>query len=492
MEKAKNRSKEVLIIGFIFLLSIIFAMQSNLNIWSHSGETRTDSSVFKTIAFLMTKGYMPYLDTFDHKGPLMYIYNWMGLQISYWRGIWIIEVLNLFCTFVIIYKIARLYCGKLSSCIVLLITTSTLFEYFEGGNVAEEYALPFISISLFIFIDYFINSKLTTLRLMICGLSLGAVCMLRANMISVWIVFCVAVLVKNIKEKTYKQLINYIGFFLVGLSSVVVPILIWLFAKGALADFINDYLVFNRLYSSSATERAALINKYSSFSFFLNNTLLLLSIVVLMYFAKTKECFFNVVYFTCIFVTLLLICISGQKYLHYGIVLVPLFPYPLALLGSLCENSMRENSPALLLALGYLLVIVALPKWISAVDYTAVCYDTRNENKMSQTVSDVVDVVINNTTEDDKITVWGNWNIIYALSRRVPASKYSYQYPICEIEPNILNEYYDDIEHEQPKLIIAQGGRSLEYMAEIIRKYNYVLIYGEEIDQSVRIYKKTE
>lgn len=87
----------------LFMITFVFLMQSPLNILLPNGNSATDSSVFKTIALCMEKGLMPYRDVFDHKGPLIYIYNWLGMKIAYWRGIWAIEFISLFVCFVYIY-----------------------------------------------------------------------------------------------------------------------------------------------------------------------------------------------------------------------------------------------------------------------------------------------------------------------------------------------------------------------------------------------------
>ena len=79
MEKTKKKrslisSNQENIIAF--LVSTVIAFFFLLKSWQHpwlNMETGTDSSVFKTIAMMMEKGYMPYRDSFDHKGPLLYI-----------------------------------------------------------------------------------------------------------------------------------------------------------------------------------------------------------------------------------------------------------------------------------------------------------------------------------------------------------------------------------------------------------------------------------
>ena len=60
------------IVLFILLVTFLFLQNSPLSIW-RGGETGTDSSVFRTVALMMRRGGMPYRDTFDHKGPLLFI-----------------------------------------------------------------------------------------------------------------------------------------------------------------------------------------------------------------------------------------------------------------------------------------------------------------------------------------------------------------------------------------------------------------------------------
>ena len=63
--------------GTLFLgLSFVFLFNSPLHPWIR-GESTTDSSVFRTVAMMMRYGYMPYRDSFDHKGPLLYIIEFL-------------------------------------------------------------------------------------------------------------------------------------------------------------------------------------------------------------------------------------------------------------------------------------------------------------------------------------------------------------------------------------------------------------------------------
>lgn len=200
--KWKKYNIEVIIVWlFLFSAAFLFLTQSPLHFWI-GGDTDTDSSVFKTVALMMSKGYMPYRDSFDHKGPLLFLINFFGMKISSYRGTWVFEFAAVFVTFAALYKIARLFCGRVFSCISVLASTHLLFNYYVGGNLVEEYAMPFLAVSLYIYLDYFINQNITRCRLVICGLGLGAICMLRPNMLSVWFVFSMAVLIDCIRKKT--------------------------------------------------------------------------------------------------------------------------------------------------------------------------------------------------------------------------------------------------------------------------------------------------
>ena len=110
--------------------------RSTLHFWI-GGDVEIDSAVFKTIAFMMDKGYMTYRDSFDHKGPLLYLINYFGLRISKYSGVWVIEFFAIFVTFYLIYKIGRLCCSKFYAVMILLMVTVPLFDYFHGGTVHE-------------------------------------------------------------------------------------------------------------------------------------------------------------------------------------------------------------------------------------------------------------------------------------------------------------------------------------------------------------------
>ena len=459
----KNK-KNILIIIFIFFLSFVLVMQSPLNIFSDYPVSGTDSSVFRTVAYYMNEGLMPYKDIFDHKGPIIYIINYFGMLISYNHGVWLLELIFMFITLTFMYKIARLRCNKFCSVLILLLISACFFQYFEQGNLTEEYALPFISISLYLFLDYFKNNNLNKFRLVLCGICFALVCLLRVNMVSIWIVFCLMVMVKKIQEKKLKELVNYLFYFMIGFAIVLAPIFIWLAINGAFLDFVNDYIIFNIKYSTDPV-RATLFNKWSSLSFFVNTPLFIMTICLCVLSCYKKLNLLSVGYLLCLVLTCILIAISGQTYPHYGMILVPLMIFPFSLFFDDSKN---------LLILILFLTLVSIPNWINgANNVVSYCNDKLlNANKEEQITEYLIaNDVMANSNKNDKITVFGNMNIIYLLSQRLSSSRYTYQIPVINVDNNIRLEYFNDLEKNKPKIIVkAAEDDALE---KFIVKNNY-------------------
>ena len=378
MEKYRDKIVDIVVIPFILLLAFIFMFESPLNMFESSGTCSTDSSVFKTVGFYMQNGYMPYRDIFDHKGPLIYIYNYLGNMISYWRGIWLIELISLSVTFYFMFQIAHIFCGRILSFFIVLGGASSLFPYFRYGNYTEEYALPFIAIALYIFIDYFAIGKTNKIRLIFCGLSFGAVCMLRINMISTWIIFCIAILLECIKEKKYKQLLYFIEYFMAGVLLIVIPIFLWLMGNHAFGDFINDYIVFNLKYTS-----VDWYEKFFSFMNFFNNKWVLstMAITILLLYKKRNILFTTYLFYYLL--TLIMISISGREYSHYGMILVPMFIFPIA---SLVSLFWKQGSDKAIIAIGlYILSVNIMPVWLEKTENVVNLYKNRTEEQSDVT-----------------------------------------------------------------------------------------------------------
>lgn len=478
IEKLKEFTKEFGMILLVACAAFTFSLQAYTNIF-HIGSADVDSSVFRYVARVILNGGMPYRDTFDHKGPLIYLLNVIGIKIAYWRGIWVIEFITLFVTFYMMYRVARLFMGRLLSFAILLITTSPLFDHFEGGNFTEEYAMPFIAVSIYIFIDYFYNQKISKLRLIICGLCCGAIFMLRPNMCAVWLVMCLAVLMQCIHNRHYQDLGNFIILFAIGLLVIILPILIWLAVNGAFTDFLKDYLYFNKEYSAQTDFSA----KFNSFFTFMNRSLMLYALIGLSYIAKKKRSFLDIVYIIYLFVGLIFICISGQTFMHYGMVCIPALVYPVVRISQ--ELYVQGNKVVSEFFILFLTVNLAAPVWINAVISGESQYKSREENFISENEKETVNLISSCSAPNDTILVLGNWDTIYNQSHRFAPTKYSYQNMWAD--QGMTKEFYDEISANLPKVIVVTKDGTNELDQTFYDNNGYVFL-GQTSDQSVKVY----
>lgn len=484
MQQINENKKALENIGIMLiciLSSFMFSIKSPLHIWS-GYDCATDSSVFKTVALMMRKGYMPYRDSFDHKGPVIYIINYLGDCISREWGVWAIEFVFLAFFFFILYKTARLYCSIVPSFIVVFMSISLLFDYFEGGNLTEEYAMLFIAIAQYIFIDYFQNGRINRMRLIICGSSFAATLLLRPNMIAIWIVMCVAVLIKNIREKDTKKIQTFITYFFAGILIIILPIVIWLVTNDALVSFWQDYIAFNSRYTSGAGEQYALGNKWRCFFYYINTDIYIMALVAQIYKSWKEKNIYNYSYLLYMILTLVFVSISGRQYGHYAMTLVPVVVYPLSRIWGIIESIVNDNIREVLLVIAgiYIVSIYIAPKWIDLIQSIPTVYCTRNDESISQTVCGVLDDI--GVDENNTISVYGNWDYIYVVSRRPHATRYSYQYPIGDVMPEILKQYFDELAEEAPKAIVVSDGYYDMEIKEFLANNGYDFVWGENAD----------
>ena len=478
LKESNNNILNIITISSFVLIAFIFLLESPVHIWNGS-DTYTDSSVFNTIALMMSKGYTPYIHSFDHKGPFIYLINYIGLLINGYRGTFVIELISLSITMIYLFKIARLKCNKLVSFILVILGITLLSNYFEGGNLTEEYALPFISISLYIFLDYILNKIVNKKRLIICGLSCSLVFLLRPNMISTWIVFPIYILIKTIINKDYKNLKQFIIYFLLGFAVGVIPFIIWLLSNHALSAFINEYFLFNKMYTSGSMIEKA-VDIYKLVLTFIINPIILVAFIISIYFIKDdKE---NLVYFIYMLISIIMISMSGKEYLHYMMIFIPCIIYPFAYLLK-CLKEIDKNHMVAFLFITYLLINVIFPYWIPVFKELPGKYAHRNDYRISKRVTNITNYIKSNTSLNDKISVYGNSNIFYIVANRMHATKYSYQDPIGYVSKDIMDDYYKELEEELPKIIIVQNDD--ERMQHFLTKNNYSFVLSEPLNDRV-------
>ncbi len=305
---------------FLFLISFLFiliASYSTSILYKYS--PGYDSSMYITIGKYWNQGVIPYIGLFDHKGPLIFFINMIGYRLSNNSlGIMFLQVLSLFFTLIIFYKISRLY--DKNNIILILITLLVLGIYYSEGNLTEEWCLPFISLCFYLNLLYLKNNNLKHKYLfsLIYGISLS-ICFLTKLSNGISIVIGIAfIYFLLLKRKEYKNLIFNILFFILGFLILFIPFFIYFVLNKAGYNFLDATLLFNIKYF--------LHHNSSNFSYYGNYLLFSIPTIslIILSIIKIRSNIKYVYYLVMSIIVLLFLLLSGN-YLHYGIILLPIY-----------------------------------------------------------------------------------------------------------------------------------------------------------------------
>lgn len=103
-----------------------------------------DSGVFLYMGWRILHGEIPYLHVWDHKPPVIFYLNALGLALaggSDW-GVWLIELAALALAAVLGYRLVRRAFGVEAAVVSLALWLASLILVIQGGNRTTEFALP--------------------------------------------------------------------------------------------------------------------------------------------------------------------------------------------------------------------------------------------------------------------------------------------------------------------------------------------------------------
>lgn len=461
--------RKTAVILFLFFCAFVISMRSPQDIFTSAEEPNMDSSVFQYVAWMMKNGAVPYRDTFDHKGLLLYVINLAGMMISAEHGIWIVELAVLFISLYGMYRIACMDVGWKESVLVTVVVFSLMAVFFEGGNFAEEYALPFEIWSLYIYLKYFRTDSIASAHVVLCGFLLSCVFFIRANMISVWAVCSIMVVLRCLYRKEYRELGRFTILFFAGFLLLAVPILVYLVTNHALRHFVQAYILFNGQYVSSFQATAA--NKVSACLYYAGQPVVLLSLIAQgLVCVKSKTRFLDCGYLVYMLVTIGFTGMSGMTFGHYGMMLLPMLGYPLAQLLKMAEGKQRVRR-YLVSGLCVLMII----GWSSLGKRMVEEFARSSRQEKTGYYWNMIQYIQTYTAPTDRITVYGNHDSIYLYSQRYSASRYSYQSPIRQVDEKIADAYFDEISRQIPRMVIMDEHELDERMSRYLEEHGFVL-----------------
>ena len=288
-----------------------------------------DSAQFQTVGREWALGKIPYRDTFDHKGPIIFFINMIGYYLTgSATGIVGIQILCLFFSLLYIFRMSQIACGrKIYGFFACLVFVAFLTQIYGEGNKTEEYCLPFICASTFFQYRYLQKEtdkakEHNLLWAVLYGLTFGVCFLTRVtNAVSICsgvLVICVILLVK----KKYKNLLLNALSFIAGFLLITIPFLIYFQYYGVLEEFFYATLLYNIEYEKkmSAWVSNAQVTEWIQYGKLYFTSYTIFFTAIFSFTRKNKNlgiyCILCGVLETCLYM-------SGALYTQYAIVTLP-------------------------------------------------------------------------------------------------------------------------------------------------------------------------
>ena len=474
-------------ISFIILLQNPFAPFANKTAYG-------DQGVFTYCAKEMINGKLIYKDIFDHKGPVLYLIYIAGLVLLNGNvtGIWLVELISLTTAAFYMFKTSELFVSK-HVAMFSVVYTLLLSTALESGIHPQFFSLPFISITLFLFVRAFSENRfLKTHEIVLISVLFTLTFLMQPNLVTLWCGFGVIILTKYIIVNNYRRLCLNLLVVISAVTVTLTPFLIYAFNKQLLPDCVSCFWNFNRAYS-----HLSYINVLKGVYYALVNIDKGHAVIPIMLYAGYVTSFNRKIenknvhagILLSLFLTLFIGCgLSGHPFEHYAIIALPLICIVVAFCLDYLHNKLNLTN-------WMLVFVVATFSWqLVLLQIKYVKYAFKPDNQLSK----IIVFIKNNTNKNDNIAVIGNDSQLYYLSDRKSCSKYHYTWPIFGAEGfdidlkrfdvDIICEYQIDIRRNMPKLIVLKTSEYLQtpnFISKILAE-NYKQLSYE--DTAVNFY----
>ncbi|WP_249208097.1 ArnT family glycosyltransferase [Levilactobacillus brevis] len=237
-----------------------------------------DNNCFFTVGKALMHGILPYKDVFEQKGPYVYLIHGIAYLINHYSlvGIFPFEVISLFFTICIVYKISLLYTGREYAYVVAIL--SPIFQlfhpYYDYGDTVESLLFPAMLSLIYVLLQGEKNNfNISRISWGLQGFLVGLTFLMKYTLLGSWIIFYISVFTYYFVHKLWRKIGKLIQWSLIGFLLAVLPWLIFFVLTKSLPAFIHVYFYENmHVYMlSNNSFFAKFIESLTIYSSFLRN-----------------------------------------------------------------------------------------------------------------------------------------------------------------------------------------------------------------------------
>lgn len=471
--------RELIAVSAVFVVLMLFCSgyTSPLCPFFYGG----DSAIFRLIGKGMIHGMLPYVDLFDHKGPVLFFIEAVG---ALWDGrmIWLIQCLFGIITIFLIYALWKDLQGNTpfpmrNFLLPLVLGGSVFFFTMERGNLSEELSIPFIAVSLLLFVRYAVEVDERPchpcLYAYIHGLCFSALCLIRINnAVSVVMGVLVVVVFLLVRGEFTNALLNVLFGFL-GILTVAIPVSLYFYIYGALYDMLYATFLYNLVYSGNIGHVSVFSEPLTYIALYLPmlcSAVLLAVSMLRRGRERSKPALFEWILLALIVGNLLCLCVANA-FPHYFTIYVPVFMLVLCACGGLLKNRYLAALCVICLAVNLYYDVFYLDWTVRAnllSDETTVQHETIYGN-MSRIPED----------ERDSVIGYNVPSAVYLQGDILPCYRYyTLQDWWSNNDPSIKSDFVEWLCREKPLWVLtppSEAGKLLDFIPE-----DYNLLFWDE------------
>ncbi len=427
-----------------------------------------DSGVFLYIGWRILNGEVPYLDIWDHKPPLIYFIDALGLVIfpnSTW-GVWLLEWIFLAIAALLSINLLKKFFGFFPALISLYLWLISFFISSAGGNLTTEYTIPFQIAVLYLMVLAFENNQKLIYYFMV-GVVGALAFFIRQNSIGTFIAVILYLFIFSIKQKELKKLLGKYLAVAGGFFVVAATIILYFALSSALYDFWDQAFIYNFVYSAERSTTDRFVALWTGFDW-LSQTLIsplaligfLVCIVWLIRQPKLDQVIRALLVTSLIAFPLeqVLVSIGGRPRIPYYLSLLPIYSIFVAFIVWGVSQNIISRFPKFRVNYFWIFILITiatfqLPLYINF---------TKEFHRRVDSYG-VVNYLKNNSNSSDKVLMWGGETVMNFYSKRVSPTRYVYQYALYKekyADVNKLKEFFNDVIENKPRFIIMATGQN--------------------------------
>jgi hypothetical protein len=451
----------------LLLFSIIFSVLLPYSPSAQSLPSR-DSGVFLYAGWRVLNGAVPYLQVWDHKPPVIYYLDALGLWLtpdSTW-GVWWVEVASLGLATISAYALLKRLYGLFPAVFISFLWLFSAYYLLAGGNLTTEYAIPFQFVLLWLF--YQAENKA---RYGWYGFGLGAVSALlfftRQTAIAIPIAIGIYLLSNRCYRREFRRLIADAWPILAGGLVVTGLIAAYFAIKSALPAFWETAFLYNFSYVDERDTFDRFNALFQGLNQLENVGLAQIAFLgwgaalALLIFKKEriqKEARALIcMAMLALPIELWMVSLGGRPRIPYFLVMLPVLAVFAGFTLWLVFEALLRDIPNYAGAILVVFLVISLGS-VFIADYSEMAQG------FAQPSGDlnIVTYIRGHSAPDDFVLMWGAEATYNFAARRASPTRFVYQTALYnEKDKGIITEFLQDILTNKPRLIILRADDKL-------------------------------